>query len=340
MKFVQVILLLSLLNPLQFKVCSQDLFDTSQKYPLMGHWIGQWENPSMGYEKIIPKLTAEVILLDSTKYKIRILPDLMTRAEPYAEFETIALNKDKIIINENGWEISFSGGICSGTALLYNKKTTFKLLKTHLTSPTLNLKPPAGAIVLFDGSNSQKWQHADGKPISWSITPSRELETRSRFWQSKDEKENVVIGGDIETVDSFSVPLQFHMEFRYPVEPGKSGQGLGNSGLFFHPIGEVQILNSFGSNGYWNECGAIYKKHPPKVNAAAPPLQWQTYDVEILADENSDDKNFISLTVKLNGKLIHNKLLLPNDNPDEGIKIKLQDHINRLQFRNIWVKQL
>ncbi|RRQ49631.1 DUF1080 domain-containing protein [Maribacter algicola] len=339
MKYVHVILLLFLLNTIQFKVCSQDLFDTSQKYPLMGHWIGHWENPSMGYEKIIPKLTAEVILLDSTKYKIRILPDLMTRAEPYAEFETITLNKDKIIIDENGWEISFSEGICSGTALLYNKKTTFKLYKSQLTSPTLNLKPPADAIMLFDGSNSQKWQHADGKPITWSITTNGELETRSKFWQSQDGKKNLN-GGDIETVDSYSVPLQFHMEFRYPVEPGKSGQGLGNSGLFFLPIGEVQILNSFGSNGYWNECGAIYKRFPPMVNAAAPPLQWQTYDVEIHADENSDDKIFFSLTVRLNGKLIHNQLLLPNENPDEGIKIKLQDHINRLQFRNIWVKQL
>ena len=38
--------------------------------------------------------------------------------------------------------------------------------------------------------------------------------------------------------------MRLHIEFRYPVEPGKSGQGRGNSGIF--PQGdqyEVQVLN-------------------------------------------------------------------------------------------------
>ena len=111
------------------------------------------------------------------------------------------------------------------------------------------------------------------------------------------------LGGDLITRDKFG-SLKCHMEFRYAVEPGKTGQSRGNSGLFFHGIGELQILNNYGTGGFWNECGAIYKKAPAKVNAAAPPLQWQTYDVEIILPEEVDDKSMALVTAYLNGQPI------------------------------------
>ena len=95
----------------------------------------------------------------------------------------------------------------------------------------------------------------------------------------------------------------------------------------------MQVLNSYALPGYWNEAGAIYKKHPPKVNAAAPPLQWQTYDVEVdFPDNGSGDAVF---TVKLNGHVVQNKIAIPFKTADAAIR--LQDHNNPIQFRNIWV---
>ncbi len=137
-----------------------------------------------------------------------------------------------------------------------------------------------------------------------------------------------------------------------------TGQGRGNSGLFFQGSDvaiafEVQILNSYGLGGYWNECGSLYRMIAPKVNAARPPLQWQTYDVEYRAARYKDGKlvKRPRITVWLNGVLIHNDQELfhatqhfeanrTNLPPQEPGPIMLQDHSNRIQFRNIWVEEL
>jgi hypothetical protein len=115
------------------------------------------------------------------------------------------------------------------------------------------------------------------------------------------------------------------------LEAGKSGQGRGNSGLFILPIGEVQILNSYTTPNYWNECGAFYKRIPAKVDAAGPPLEWQAYDVEI--DLQANRKAVV--TVQLNGRILHHQMEMPC--ADKELSIGLQDHVNILQFRNIWL---
>jgi len=163
------------------------------------------------------------------------------------------------------------------------------------------------------------------------------METVSAFWRNgQNRKEG--IGGTIETKEKFG-DLRFHLEFRYSVEPGKKGQDRGNSGLFFNGVGEIQILNSFALPGYWDDCGSIYKRYPPMVNAAGPPLVWQTYDVELIMPKfDKDNGNKVSkgmMTVWLNGILIHNKLEM--DFNSKEVSVGLQDHINAIQFRNIWL---
>ena len=121
-----------------------------------------------------------------------------------------------------------------------------------------------------------------------------------------------------------------------------AGQGRGNSGVLLQGVGEVQILNSYGLDGYWDECGSLYKRHPAKVNAAAPPLQWQTWDIDLRLpkyDPVSGEKQSEShVTVRLNGYIIHNDTELPSGARD-AITIGLQDHINAIQFRNIWIDE-
>jgi hypothetical protein len=116
---------------------------------------------------------------------------------------------------------------------------------------------------------------------------------------------------------------------------------------------EVQILNSYGLGGYWNECGGLYRMVAPKVNAARPPLQWQTYDVEYKSARYKDGKlvKRPRITVRHNGVLIHNNQELvhgtqhveanrTNMPPQEPGPVMLQDHSNRMQFRNIWIEEL
>jgi len=218
----------------------------------------------------------------------------------------------------------------------------------QLGSPTLGAKPPRNAIVLFDGKNFNEWEHDDGRAVTWTLLGDGAMEINPR---AANKDANPPIGGGIKTKRKFK-DVRYHMEFRYPVEPGKSGQGRGNSGLFFQGY-EAQILNSYGLDGLWNELGALYKMSPPKVNAARPPMEWQTYDINYTAPkfENGKLKENARITVRLNGIVVQKNEEIRHQTahrqadraipaPSKAMPISLQDHSNRIQFRNIWVKEL
>ncbi len=42
----------------------------------------------------------------------------------------------------------------------------------------------------------------------------------------------------------------------------------------------MDVSEISGPQGCWNECGALDKTCPPKVNATRPPMEWQTDDIE------------------------------------------------------------
>ena len=77
------------------------------------------------------------------------------------------------------------------------------------------------------------------------------------------------------------------------------------------------------------------------MNAAGPPLKWQTYDVELIMPKfdpgNGKKLSNGWFTVWLNGIQVHNKLEM--DFNFKEVSIGLQDHINTIQFRNIWLKE-
>jgi hypothetical protein len=311
-------------------------FENPSDYPLIGNWTGKWINPQKGHEQAIPDLTAQIDVGKNNVYIIRFLPQLYKRATLYLEV-TVDLKNDELVWEKDGWKFTFHGDSCTGYGNLHGEKVLFYLMKNNDDSPTLGLKAPGGAVKLFDDKDLKHWQHSDGRELTWK-NDSGVLETVSEFWNNGKNRETG-IGGSIETKQKFG-DLQFHMEFRYPVEAGKTGQDRGNSGLFFFGIGEIQILNSYALTGYWDDCGSIYKQTPPTVNASGPPLQWQTYDVELLLPKFDNSGKKISnalLTVWLNGILIHNKLEIVTD--ANKVNIGLQDHINCLQYRNIWVNE-
>ena len=200
-----------------------------------------------------------------------------------------------------------------------------KLEKVTRTSPTMGAAPPPGAIVLFDGKNTDEWK-------------SGRIDAKTGFLNTD--------GNDILSKRKFT-NYTVHLEFMLPYRPDARGQGRGNSGFYQVDHYELQILDSFGLDGVNNECGGFYTKAAPKVNMCAPPLVWQTYDVEFTNSVQGPDgkkaKNAVA-TVKHNGVLIHEAQEISGPTgghrgDPEGTPgpLKLQGHGNPLQFRNIWI---
>lgn len=199
-------------------------------------------------------------------------------------------------------------------------------------SPTLGQKPPKGAKVLFDGRNLKAWQREGGGDPRWILVDGA---------MQVGEK-----AGGLLTRESFG-DFRLHLEFRTPYMPEAQGQARGNSGVYLHGRYEVQVLDSFGLEGEWNECGGIYKVARPRINMCAPPTQWQTYDITFQAPRFNSDGGKVEnarITVEHNGVRIHDDLELPGytggaieTNEVARGPIKLQDHGNPVQYRNIWI---
>jgi len=191
-------------------------------------------------------------------------------------------------------------------------------------SPTLGAEPPAGAVVLFDGTSVDEWKN--GKMIDGLLAATGCLSKKT----FKD--------------------CMIHLEFRTPYKPFARGQKRGNSGVYYGGRWETQILDSFGLEGKENETGGIYSIAAPRLNMCFPPLTWQTYDVEMVAakfDEDGKRTAWPRITVKLNGVTVHDDQELAKDGTTAfpvkgpltpaGNPIYLQDHGNPVFFRNIWV---
>tara|TARA_R110002072_G_scaffold173600_2_gene328329 strand:+ start:112628 stop:113590 length:963 start_codon:yes stop_codon:yes gene_type:complete len=217
------------------------------------------------------------------------------------------------------WEAQIENGKLTGTSGL----ATVLAKKVERKSPSLGAKPPAGATVLFDGSNVDAWE--SGKLV--------------------EEGEHKYLGVEARTKEKFE-NFTLHLEFRTPYMPKSRGQGRGNSGMYLLDQYECQVLDSFGLEGKDNECGGIYSISKPDLNMCLPPLSWQTYDVEFTAPKfDRDGKRTAAgvATIRLNGVIIHDKRELPKPTPggrqndEKPGALFLQNHSNPVVFRNIWI---
>ena len=194
-------------------------------------------------------------------------------------------------------------------------------------------KAPSDAIVLFDGKNMSAW-------------------TGGESWILKDGAATVH-GGGVVSKQSFG-SCQLHIEWATPAEVSGDGQGRGNSGVFLMGLYELQILDSYGNKTYFDgQAGAIYKQHPPLVNACRKPGEWQSYDVIFEAPKFDKSGKLLTpahITVLQNGVVIQNHFELEGKtswdmapayeaHPDK-LPISIQDHGNPVKFRNIWVREL
>lgn len=194
-----------------------------------------------------------------------------------------------------------------------------RLDKIRRISPTLDAAPPVGATVL--------------------LSPAAD-----HF-----ERPSLTADGLLNVGVSTKQPVgdfRLHLEFRTPYMPHARGQSRANSGVYIQQRYEVQILDSFGLEGTFDECGALYRQRPPAVNACLPPLSWQTYDIFFTAarwDINRQKTANARITVWHNGEPIHDNVELTDKTGSgkaegpEPLPINLQNHGNPVHFRNLWL---
>jgi len=269
------------------------------------------------------KLGAQVVALGKNEFDVRLLKGGL----PGAGWDNKTQWKAKAKTEDGKTTVTgkdFSGSIAdSKLTIKIGDQPEVTLTRVERKSPTLGLKAPEGAVVLFDGTNVDAWQggklveQSDGKYLNVGV-------------KSKQAFQNFTL----------------HLEFRLPYMPTARGQGRANSGLYFQNRYECQVLDSFGLKGENNECAGIYQQFAPVPNMCLPPLVWQTYDIDLSAatfDDAGKKTGPAKATIKHNGVVVHKDIEFkgPTGGGDPETNkpgpFQLQNHGNPVVYRNIWV---
>jgi hypothetical protein len=215
-------------------------------------------------------------------------------------------------------------GACDGRTLAgwTDGGAEFQLARVHRKSPTLGAKPPAGAIVLFDGTSTDEWlPGAKLTPQKWLIGGAT---TKRKF-------------------QDFTLHVEFMISY---VPRARAIWVRPNSGVFLQERYEIQILESFGTVEREHDCGVLYAQITPKINMCYPPLTWQTYDIDFTAaryDAAGKKTKLGRTTIKFNGVTILDDVEIKHstpsgkpENPQPG-GIYLQEHGFPAFFQNVWI---
>jgi len=297
--------------------------------PFMGEYVGTFA-PAEG-EKAAAE--AKVFPVKGGEYRV------VLRVPPVSEGPT----KVRIELSGKpaGAELPFAGkaGKVAWSGRIAEKKLTaaadgagggkFEMTFAVRRSPTEGARPPDGAVVLLP--------QTEGPPPLEAWT--------NRKWKALPGGVMEITRGGSNSIRKFG-DVKLHLEFRVPLEPGRGGQGRGNSGVYLMGRYEVQVLDSFGLKPRKGDCGAIYGVAVPRVNACLPPLRWQTYDVTFRAPRVNAEGKLIEpgrMTVDHNGIRVHTdvKLTKTTRAGARGLvqvgPLHLQDHGHPVQYRNIWI---
>jgi hypothetical protein len=148
-------------------------------------------------------LVAQLISYGAGKYQVNLADSFDTRDSLLGRLD--ALKKNGLLhfsgtsmgtdwqgtINGNNFEGSISGEL----------NGRFELVKVERLSPTLNKKPPAGAVILFDGTGLQQWQQV-GDPVGYinlarqQAGNDRVMYLRSSLWSESNQQVILLLGSD------------------------------------------------------------------------------------------------------------------------------------------------
>lgn len=198
-----------------------------------------------------------------------------------------------------------------------------------LNSLSETVKPPKEAVVLFDGKSLDQWQGG-----TWVIK-QEVMETY------KDNLMTKQVFGD----------CKVHVEWRIP-----DIDSHGNSGIYLMNLYEVQIFNSHNNHSKIyadGQAAAIYGQYPPLLNACRKPGEWEVFDITFHRphfDKAGKLTKPATISLVHNGIVVQDavKLTGPTDHTKrppykkhaDKLPLFLQNHGDRLQFRNIWVLEL
>ena len=222
----------------------------------------------------------------------------------------------------------------SPTASAQEWKSGIEWQEPPLVTPGVtNDAAPSDAVLLFNGTNLDAWNGGDKWLVQDGIAIPREtaITSKQQF-------------GDI----------QLHLEWSAPTEIKGEGQGRGNSGCYLMGLYEVQILDSFENQTYFDgQTGSIYKQTAPLANAMRKPGEWNTYDIIFNAPRFKSNGDVVKpgfVTLIQNGVLMLNHFELegPTSYTEaphyqahaETGPISLQFHGDPVKFRNIWVREI
>jgi hypothetical protein len=219
--------------------------------------------------------------------------------------------------------------VCDGRTITGQTDTgeKFELKRVARQSPTLGAPAPAGALVLFDGSNTDEWQ------------PGARM--TSRHWITSE--------GSGATTNRKFQDFTLHVEFMISYMPETQTIWVRpNSGVYLQQRYEIQVLDSFGIVERKHDCGVLYAQVTPAINMCYPPLTWQTYDIDFTAaryDPAGQKTRLGRCTVKFNGVTILDDVEIKGSTPGgipespDPAGIYLQAHGHPVFFKNVWIIQ-
>jgi len=170
-------------------------------------------------------------------------------------------------------------------------------------------------VTLFDGKTLNGWKLRDPKSKNGWAVVNGELAV-------VDPKDN----SDLVSERTFQ-DMKLHIEFNAPLHS--------NSGVYLRGRYEIQIETEDPASGHdTQKCGAVYSRVAPKVNAAKPAGEWNTYEITFVGRQ---------VTVVFNGQTVVQGViegitggaLSPWE--DEPGPLMLQGDHGKVRFRNVVV---
>jgi len=227
-------------------------------------------------------------------------------------------------------------------------------MKLHLTIIALTLAacmpnlveagPPKGFKSLFNGKDLSGWKGLVGNPKTRAAMSSEQMrqaqekadESMKAHWSVEDDA--LAFDGKGQSLCTGKDYGDFELYVDWKILEG------GDSGIYLRGTPQIQIWDTEyekyhklgadkGSGSMWNN-----KKHPrfPSVKADKPVGEWNTFFIRMVGEK---------VTVKLNGTTVVDNVVMENywerDKPiyPNG-QIELQNHGNKLWFRNIYIREL
>ena len=181
----------------------------------------------------------------------------------------------------------------------------------------------------FTAHRERKWGEPiklfNGKDLEGFKTIDPPGEKADNHWKVVDGVLTNTAGGKNIVSEKNFKDFKLHVEFRVPTG--------GNSGAYLRGRYEIQVQDDAGNPTGAHNCGALYSRIAPSVNAAKPAGEWQSFDITLVGQY---------LTVVHNGQtVIDNKEIegitggALDSNEFEGGPIYFQGDHGKIEYRNI-----